>query len=135
MKVVRDTNVLPSAIFLPRVCEVLYDRCIVLDTVEIVLSEYILGEFQEHAAGKFKAPPDRARAAVAAVRDPCVVVEPISVPHDACSDPDDLRVLGTALAGQANCLVTGDRALQDLGTYPSVAILSPCAFYDRLRRP
>ena len=44
-----------------------------------------------------------------------------------------MRTIGTAVAGQADCLVTGDRALQALGSYQNIPVLSPRAFYDRLR--
>jgi predicted nucleic acid-binding protein len=48
-------------------------------------------------------------------------------------DADDLPVLGAAIAGQADCLITGDSELLNLGSFRSIAILSPRAFYDRLR--
>lgn len=42
------------------------------------------------------------------------------------------RILATALSGRADYLVTGDRQLQQLGTYRTVAIVSPRAFLDLL---
>ncbi len=45
---------------------------------------------------------------------------------------DDL-ILATAMSSQADYLVTGDKQLQDLGTYQGVTILSPRAFLDLLR--
>ncbi|HWP28155.1 MAG TPA: putative toxin-antitoxin system toxin component, PIN family [Chloroflexota bacterium] len=48
--------------------------------------------------------------------------------------PEDDLVLATAVSAGADYLVTGDRALQQLGTYQSVTILSPRAFLQRLQR-
>ena len=50
------------------------------------------------------------------------------------SHPEDDLVVATALSGQADYLVTGDRHLQDLGSYQGVTILSPRAFLQRLER-
>ena len=42
--------------------------------------------------------------------------------------------LGTALAADAECLVTGDKDLLSLKRYQDVLVLSPRAFYDRLKQ-
>jgi predicted nucleic acid-binding protein len=42
-------------------------------------------------------------------------------------------VLDTATAGAVSCLVTGDQQLPALGGFRGIEILSPLAFYDRLR--
>ena len=49
-------------------------------------------------------------------------------------DSGDARVLGEALAGQADFLVTGDRQLLALGDGAPLRILSPRQFWDLLRR-
>ncbi len=41
-------------------------------------------------------------------------------------------MLATAVSGTAEYLVTGDKPLQNLGTYQSVTILSPRVFLDIL---
>jgi predicted nucleic acid-binding protein len=43
-------------------------------------------------------------------------------------------VLGTVLAAQADCLVTGDKDLLTLGQYQAIRILSPRQFYDCIRQ-
>ena len=50
------------------------------------------------------------------------------------SHPEDDLVLATALSGQADYLITGDRHLQELGSYQGVTILSPRAFLQQLQR-
>jgi predicted nucleic acid-binding protein len=48
--------------------------------------------------------------------------------------PEDDLVLATAVAGQADFLVTGDRQLQRLGSYQGVKIVSPREFLTLLER-
>ena len=134
MKIVFDTNVLLSGIFTAGACEVLLDLCLSSDDVTLVISDYILEEFTRHAADKFRAPAEKIAAVAAALRQRCVIVQPQLPPADACDDPDDLPVLGTAIAGKADCLVTGDSQLLGLREFQGIAILSPRALYERLSR-
>ncbi len=133
MRLVLDTNVLLSAAFFPGVCEKLLAHCFLTPSVQLVLSEHILGEFVEHGLGKLNGACDQIDAAVAELRRRCQIVTPEPLPADTIGDADDLPVLGAAIAGQADCLITGDQELLNLGSFRSIAILSPRAFYDRLR--
>lgn len=130
MRVVLDTNVLIAAFAARGLCEALLLAC--LRRHEIILSEHILAELREHLADKIKLTPTRIRAIEALLREHGEIVEPVSVPSDLCTDEDDLPVLGTALAGAVEALVTGDRELLDIGRVGDVPILSPRAFYERL---
>ena len=47
-----------------------------------------------------------------------------------CRDPDDDKILETALAGHADCLVTADAALLNLHPYRDLAIFSPRGFLE-----
>ena len=49
-----------------------------------------------------------------------------------CRDADDDMVLETAVRGNADCVVTGDRDLLIMGAVDRVPILSPGAFLQRL---
>ena len=61
-------------------------------------------------------------------------VEPQPLASPACRDADDDWVLATAIAGQAEAIVTGDGDLLALGVYRGVAILSPRQLIERLAR-
>ena len=61
-------------------------------------------------------------------------VEPEPLATPACRDADDDWVLATALAGQAEAIVTGDGDRLELGACQGVAILSPRQFIERLVR-
>ena len=135
MRIVFDTNVLLAGVFARGVCEALLDLCVTSEQHEVILSEYILDEFALHATSKFGAPMQRVQHALMMFRAQCEVVQPVHVPADACRDTDDLPILGTTLAGQAECLVTGDKNLLALRTFHSIHILPPRQLFDRLTRP
>ncbi len=44
-----------------------------------------------------------------------------------CRDPDDDKFLETALLGEADCLITGDRDLLAMSPYREIPILTPAA--------
>jgi predicted nucleic acid-binding protein len=46
----------------------------------------------------------------------------------ACPDPRDDKFLETAVSGQADFLVTGDRALLDMRAFRSIGIVRPSGY-------
>ncbi len=131
MKVVLDTNVLVAAFATRGLCEAVFAAC--LWSHEVALSGSILKELRRHLRGKLKVPARQADAVLAFLREHAAIVRPAKVPADACRDPSDLVVLGTAVAAEADVLVTGDRDLLDLGEFHGIPTLSPRAFHERLR--
>ena len=57
------------------------------------------------------------------------IVHPAPIAPD-CRDPDDDVVLGTALAGRADCIVTGDQDLLVLDPFQGIRVRAPAAFLD-----
>lgn len=49
-----------------------------------------------------------------------------------CRDPDDDKFLETALIGDADCIVTGDRDLLVMSPFHGISILSPSDFVNRI---
>ena len=131
MRIVLDTNVLLAAFATRGLCEALLAGC--LEAHEIVTSRYILEELQGHLAGKFGMPARFARDLVTFLREQSDVVEPSDVPIAACRDPADAPVLGTAVSGRADLLVTGDADLLVLRRYAGILIVTPRQCYDRMR--
>lgn len=132
MRVALDTNVLLAGLATHGLCEALL-TLVYRDHV-VILAEHILEEVSRHYRGKFKATKAQAAAVVAFLRSNSELVEPVMVPRDTLRDQDDLPVLGTAIAGRASCIVSGDKELLAIGTRSGVDILSPRDFYDRLRQ-
>ena len=50
-----------------------------------------------------------------------------------CRDPDDDKLLETALTGKADCLVTGNRDLLVMSPFRHIPILQPVAFLESFR--
>lgn len=133
MRVVIDSSVLVAAgIARAGVCATLVED--VLAAHELVISPFICDEVERVLHEKFSFPTVQARGFRDFFEKAATIVEPHAVPVDACRDPADLPILGTALAGGAAVLVTVDRDLLDLGEYLGIAILRPAGFWELLGR-
>ncbi len=129
MRIVFDTNVLISALIATDgVCGSLVRRCGQVHTP--IVSAFILDELADKLTGKFKRDPLDVAIAIALLRDRFLIVKPVPLRIPVCRDPDDDAILGTALAGKAQCIITGDKDLLVLVQYEGVDILPPNAFED-----
>jgi putative PIN family toxin of toxin-antitoxin system len=126
MRVVLDTNVLIAAFISRGVCGELLEHCVLHHT--IVGSEEILAELREHLVGKFGYSAVDADEVINLLRSRTGLVAPSRLSSPACRDPDDDMVLGTAIAGQADCIVTGDKDLLVLREFQGIDIVRPAEF-------
>jgi len=127
VRILLDTNVLVSAFVFRRTCADLLERC--LAEHDLFTSRYILAEFKAALVSSLGFSRRGAAARSKLIAECSQIVRPLPVPEGACRDPNDLAVLGTALAGKCHCIVTGDNDLLDLGAYEDIAILSPAKFW------
>jgi len=130
VRIVLDTNVLVAAFGTRGLCEALVAAC--LESHDLVTSDHILAELRKHLVKAFRLTGQRADEIAALVREHAEVVSPTSVPRAACRDRSDLPVLGTAVAGKADLLVTGDKDLLELKRFEGVPIVTPRECYVRL---
>jgi len=128
---VLDTNVVLAAFATHGLCEAVMAMC--LERHEIVLSDFLLEEVGRKLGGKFKMPAKRVGEILSFLKEHGVFVKPAAVESGACRDSNDLMILGTAAAGHAECMVTGDNDLPTLKKFRGIPILSPREFYDRVR--
>jgi putative PIN family toxin of toxin-antitoxin system len=126
MKVVLDTNVLIAAFITRGSSSDLLEHCI--RQHEIVTSEFILDEFRQHLIHKFNFSVTEVGEAIELLRIKVKVVTPVTLESPVCRDPDDNVILGTAVAGDVACIVTGDKDLLMLERFGSVDIVSPAEF-------
>lgn len=126
MRVVLDTNIFISAFVFSGFCRRLVDRCI--GHHRIVLSDVILDEFSSTLIGKFDYDQVEVRTAIDSVMPSSEIVEPATFDRQICRDPDDDAILGTAIAGNVDCIVTGDSDLLVLERFQGVDIISPSEF-------
>ncbi len=128
VKVVLDASVLIPGLVAPGMCWEVVGHC--LEKHEVVLSDYLLAEVRRNLLGKMKLSVRRTDVLLDSLHvAAAAIVEPEPVERGACRDPKDLPVLGTAVAGAADCLVTGDKDLLVLGSFRGVTILRPADFW------
>ncbi len=78
--------------------------------------------------------PNQIERVFAILRTRALIVTPSVAVHGIGEDEEDDLVLSTALTGSAAFLVTGDRHLQQIGSYQDLIILPPREFLDVLAR-
>jgi putative PIN family toxin of toxin-antitoxin system len=129
LKIVLDTNVLVAALVADGLCRDLVRRRV--RAHELCSSEALLKELSATLRRKFKV-----TAAdipwLEEYRAKATLCKPLPLPTPVCSDPDDDLVLATALAAQAEMIVTGDEDLLVLKQYAGIRILSPRQFLEHI---
>lgn len=128
MRLVLDANVLIAAFVARGVCAELLEYSV--REHEPVTSTAILEEVRRNLVAKIKATSSQADQTIRLLRTRLDVVEPASLGARVCRDADDDVVLGTAIAGRADAIVTGDRDLLDRESYRDIAIVSPRGFWS-----
>ena len=130
MRVVLDTSSLIAAhISRAGTCAELMED--VLLHHELILSKYILDELARTLREKFDLPDPDVGKVIEFLRDAATIVAPVELPADVCRDPDDVPILGTAVAGHAELLITVDQDLLALDTFRGIAIVRPGDFWHR----
>ena len=123
MRVVVDTNVLISALLAdgkPRRLVAL-----LIDTGQLVSSTQILAELADAASReKFGVRQSRVTSFLSILSRGAILASVKRARRIVVEDPEDDVVLGTALAGGASYVVSGDRHLLDLGRFESVRIVT-----------
>ena len=131
MKVYLDTNVLVSALAARGLCADLMR--LVLAEHEVLTGEVNLVELRRVLSARFRAAAAQVDLVEELMRDQTVIAKPTALLPLAVRDPDDAWVLASAVAGQADLLVTGDADLLVLADQSPVAIVSPREGWLRLR--
>jgi putative PIN family toxin of toxin-antitoxin system len=98
---------------------------------ELVISGFILGELRRKLIEKFNYPKREVDQIVAFLRRVSIVVKPADLPLDLCQDPNEVPVLGTAVAGECALLISVDRDLLDMRTIQAIPIIRPGEFWRR----
>lgn len=132
MRVAIDSSVLIAA-YISRagVCAELLED--VLTGHELICSDYILDELARKLKEKFHfsaADIDEIRKSI---RTAAEIVVPVEISRESCRDPEDLPMLGSALAGKADLLVTVDKDLLELIAFADISIVKPGEFWKRQR--
>jgi len=129
VRVVLDTNVLISSFIARGVSHKVFEHCLRQHT--LVTSQFILDELRKNLVKKFKYQTDVVDEAIELLRSQMEVVVPTPLDTPICRDADDDNVLATAIAGNCDCIVTGDKDLLALQRFQTIDIISPADFYQK----
>jgi putative PIN family toxin of toxin-antitoxin system len=127
MKAVFDTNVLVAAFVTEGVCAKLLGRAR-RKQLNLVISPFILKEFENVLLKKFSASKEQIRTAAKLISEAAQIVSHASMASGICRDPDDDQILSCALSAEADYLVTGDSDLLQLKEFHGIRIVTPAAF-------
>jgi len=97
----------------------------------LVISEFILAELNRNLVKKFHFSRREADQVVSFLRRAGTIVVPADLPADLCRDPEDVPILGTAVAGRCALLISVDRDLLDMKTVQNIPIVRPGEFWRR----
>lgn len=130
MRVVLDTNVIIAAFAARGLCAEIFEVCLAEDT--IIISEHILSEVRENLIKKIHLKKDIVQNIIEYLRDTAELFEPQQIDKSACRDKDDLKIIGAALNGNADFIVTGDNDLLALKEYKGIKIITPREYWGFL---
>jgi putative PIN family toxin of toxin-antitoxin system len=128
VKIVLDANVVIAAFASRGLCESVMELC--LHSHEIVLSEELLEEIVRNLRQKIKLPGNIVEDISKLLREQASMVSSVPLAAEVCRDPDDVKILGLAVAANADYIVTGDKDLLVLKKFQGVPIVTPRLFSD-----
>jgi putative PIN family toxin of toxin-antitoxin system len=128
MRLVFDTNVLIAAFIAKGICINIVEHCLLVHYC--ILSDFIIEELEEKLTRKFKYSSLKTFEVINLLTSRMHIIKPSVLKNPVSRDPDDDIILGTAIAGDANCIVTGDKDLLILKKFKSIKILSPREFIE-----
>jgi putative PIN family toxin of toxin-antitoxin system len=123
LKVVFDTNIFVSAFVLPGSRADIALTHIVDGLDELVLSKPIIEELLSVLARKFSKDADELAHVAVFLTDLASVTRPRRKIRVLADDADN-RILECAFTGNADAIVTGDRAMLALGTFEGIRVIS-----------
>jgi len=132
LRVFLDTNVLVSAVATRGLCADLMHA--ILAAHELVVGETVLAELRRVLTKKIGIPAQMVDELEVFLRSQALVVEDAPpIPGLDIRDASDAAVLGEAVAGEVDVLVTGDAHLLDIAASAPLLILNPRGLWEHLR--
>jgi putative PIN family toxin of toxin-antitoxin system len=130
MKIVLDANVIIAAFATRGLCESIMEVC--LSDHKILLCDELLEEILKNLRLKIKLSDKIVHNISDLLMEQASMIDPVPLSQDICRDSDDVKILGLAVAANANYIVTGDKDLLVLKEFQGIPILNPRAFSNLL---
>lgn len=131
LKVVLDSNIIVSALVYGGKPEQIY-RLVLGRQINAYISPFIISELIEILAKKFHFNQIKLRQIERKIRKKFTVVNPIKI-LKIVRDADDNRIVETAIEGNCEYVITGDKDLLDLGNYKQIKIATADEFLSVLK--
>jgi putative PIN family toxin of toxin-antitoxin system len=136
---VLDANALVSALLVAQgvpaaILRAAYERRFVCISSAPIVTEVFRTLTRPRVQRRFQIQPADVERLRRFLESDLVLVAITAQVHGAATHPEDDLVLAPAVSARSDYLVTGDRQLQNLGTYQGVSILSPRQFLEVLQR-
>jgi putative PIN family toxin of toxin-antitoxin system len=122
MRVVLDTNIYVSGVRYGGKPMVLLQR-MGPGNCTLIVSEEILAELEDVLLRKFSWKRETVESTIDRIRAIAEVANP-EFELAECIDPDDNRILEAAVAGAADCIVTGDKHLLRMKVFRGIMIMT-----------
>ena len=129
MRVFLDTNVLASALTTRGLCSDLIE--VVLQSHEMLMSDHVLAELKRILPAKLGQSEEVTDGFINLLRSHANLVT-AKHPPPPLPDADDELIVASAIAGEANVFVTGDKALLELRSVENLPVVSPRDFWEIL---
>ncbi len=127
MRVVFDTNILVSALVFPGGRGDAALRRIIAGTDQLVMSRAILDELLDVLSRKFARDAEELAHVAVFISELAMVVAPRRRLRVVQDDPDN-RILECAIAGRAEAILTGDKALLALKNFRNIPVVTLRAY-------
>jgi len=127
MKIVLDSNVIISAFATRGLCNDVFELCLL--NHKIIVSKNLLNEIDQALRKKIKLPKSITKKIISFLKDEADIITAAKISKNTCRDLDDIKILGIALNGKADVIITGDDDLLTLKEFKSIPILTPREFW------
>ncbi|HDY90085.1 MAG TPA: putative toxin-antitoxin system toxin component, PIN family [bacterium] len=131
MKIFIDTNVLVSAFATRGLCADVVREVFI--SHQLVISAQLLTEFKSILRSKFEVPNELIEELIELLQRDTLFSTTCPLSDIEINDKDDVIILSSALNGNADLFITGDKELLELRKVNKMEIVSPRAFWEKLK--
>ncbi len=131
MRVFLDTNVLVSAVATRGLCADVVREILV--SHQLVVSFPLIAELKNILHTKIGIPQEIISDFIEVLNQDSILSETTKLTTIDINDKDDILILSTALNGNSELFVTGDKELLEPGKIQSMEIMSPRRFWETLK--
>ncbi len=131
MRVFLDTNVLVSAVATRGLCADILREILV--SHQLVVSASLIAELKNILHTKIGIPQEIISDFVEVLTQDSIFSENTKLTNIGINDEDDILILSSALNGNGELFVTGDKELLELGKIQSMRIVTPRKFWETLK--